>query len=195
MVRFILLLVLFACSTKKETPTPEAVPVAPKAPEPVRQPTLLEQLNQHQHFDGSLKVAIRHFGDSRNEADVGAMTFAVWSTKHMVWASIQKQPETKHALVLKDPVSERGKKMCSSGTMIEIRVDRSTGNPIYDGGIMSNGGKVTRFMAVGSSGELVENSPARICGIVTGTYSYGNSAGGTTHAVNVVGMFDLPENK
>lgn len=31
--------------------------------------------------------------------------------------------------------------------------------------------------------------------VVTGNYDYSNSAGGTGHAVDLVGMFDLPENK
>jgi hypothetical protein len=31
--------------------------------------------------------------------------------------------------------------------------------------------------------------------VVTGKYSYANSGGGTGHAVTLVGVFDLPENK
>lgn len=52
-----------------------------------------------------------------------------------------------------------------------------------------------RFAAVASTGELVAQSSANFCGVTTGKYSYSNSGGGTTHAVFLVGMFDLPENK
>ncbi len=60
---------------------------------------------------------------------------------------------------------------------------------------MSNGGNIYRFLAAGSSGTLVPQSYGRFCGVVTGTYDYSNSGGGTGHAVEMVGMFDLPENK
>lgn len=76
-----------------------------------------------------------------------------------------------------------------------IHTDKSTGKPIYMGGLMTNDVKVIRFVAVGSSGELVENSSARFCGFVMGLNSYSNAVGGTTHGVSVVGMFDLPENQ
>ena len=40
-----------------------------------------------------------------------------------------------------------------------------------------------------------QHEPARFCGIATGRDTYANTGGGTTHAVRVVGMFDLPENR
>lgn len=48
--------------------------------------------------------------------------------------------------------------------------------------------------SVSSTGRLVEDSRARLCGFVTGKYSYSNSGGGSSHAVQLVGMFKLPEN-
>jgi hypothetical protein len=96
---------------------------------------------------------------------------------------------------MKDPEAERGKRLCSLGTINQIEVDRSAGSPIYNGGLMTPGFDSVRFSAVGSSGDLVEGSGARICGIVTGKYSYSNAGGGTTHAVYLVGMFDIPQNK
>jgi hypothetical protein len=61
--------------------------------------------------------------------------------------------------------------------------------------LMTGSVNIVRFYAVGSSGDLVQNRPARFCGAVAGRYSYDNAAGGSTHAVAVVGLFDLPENK
>ena len=56
-------------------------------------------------------------------------------------------------------------------------------------------GKKVSFFAVQSTGDLVEGSRARLCGVVTGRYSYSNTGNGTTHAVKVVGVFDLAENR
>jgi hypothetical protein len=191
----ILFLALCSCS-KTEAPKPEAITTAAPTPSPApREPTVLERLDAQTDLAGGLGVIGGRFKDSRDDMDPAAAVFAGWSTKHMTWLDLQKIPETKFALVLKDPEAVRGKRLCSSGSIVEIRVDRSSGKPVYIGGLMSPSGNVTRFLAVGSSGELVERSQARVCGVVTGTYSYGNSGGGTTHAVNVVGMFDLPDNK
>ena len=60
---------------------------------------------------------------------------------------------------------------------------------------MSDEGDIYKFMNVGTSGDLVANSQARMCGVVTGRYQYSNSAGGTGHALSIVGMFDLPQNR
>jgi hypothetical protein len=51
-----------------------------------------------------------------------------------------------------------------------------------------------KFVAAGSTGQLVAQSRARFCGATTGKYSYSNSGGGTSHAVQMVGMFRVPEN-
>lgn len=47
----------------------------------------------------------------------------------------------------------------------------------------------------GDTGDLVQNSAARICGIVTGVSDYANTGGGQTPSVTIVGLFDLPANR
>ncbi len=166
------------------------------APPPVpREPTPAEVLASKRQISSALAIVQPMFGDSVNALDAGAATFAAWSAQHMLWSDLQAQTETKHALVLKDPALARGKRLCASGMVAEIKVDRSVAPPVYVGGLVGDSLKVTRFIAVHSTGELVENSYARICGIVTGTQSYTNSGGGSTEAAFIVGMFDLPENK
>ncbi|HEU4576997.1 MAG TPA: hypothetical protein VFS67_01995 [Polyangiaceae bacterium] len=155
----------------------------------------LERLSAEKTTAGAISIASAHFTDSTNELDPAALAFALWSTDHLTWEEIQALPETKHAKVLKDPDAERGKKNCYSGNIVEIQVDRSAGKPVYLGGLVTGSGVVMRFAAVGSTGELVAKSYAKFCGVTTGKYSYSNSGGGTTHAVFLVGMFDLPENK
>lgn len=101
---------------------------------------------------------------------------------------------TKRGRILKDSYNERGKRLCVSGNVVEIQVDRSGGFPAYHAGIMNNNGDVTRVLAVGSTGDLVADSNATFCGIVIGKVGFTNAMGGTTSAPYLIGMFDLPEN-
>jgi hypothetical protein len=180
-----------AAEASNEAPPP---PQAPAIPEKL-EPTLMEQLAEETTLPGALKVIGPHFDDATDDLDPGALKFALWSASHLKWQDIQQLPETKHAKVLKDPDAERGKRNCYRGKIAQIQVDRSAGTPVYLGGLVTGGGTVLRFAAVGSTGELVEDSYANFCGVTTGKYSYSNAGGGTTHAVFLVGLFDLPENK
>lgn len=125
-----------------------------------------------------------------------AIALALWSAVHLTWIDVAvREDETSYALVQKDPEAARGKRVCLPGTIIEIHTDRSAGAPIFEGLIQSSADNLFRFLTVGSSGSIVGGSWARLCGVVTGRYDYPNSAGGVGHAVEIVGMFDLPENK
>lgn len=128
----------------------------------------------------------------------GAAILAVWGARNMTWDDLQKVEQGKYGMVMKDPDSQRGKRLCTYGEIIEIQVDNSVPGKVYLGGLnvyTDEGMRIYRFVAVGSTGELVAGSQARFCGVITGKNSYQNSAGGTTHAVHLVGMFELPENK
>jgi hypothetical protein len=115
----------------------------------------------------------------------------------MKWADVAvAKDETSFALVRKDADEARGKRMCTSGQVVQIEVQKIPGAGKHSEGLlMSSAGNIYNFIAAGSSGELVERSYARFCGVVTGKYDYSNSAGGEGHAVEIVGLFDLPENK
>lgn len=111
------------------------------------------------------------------------------------WTEMMALPATTEKLVLKDASSERGKRVCVSGTIAEISItDLGSGSRIGEGGIITDGGTVVRFAAIGSTGSIVHDSYARFCGIAIGRYSFTNTQHTTTHAVYVVGLFDLPEN-
>ena len=60
---------------------------------------------------------------------------------------------------------------------------------------MLSRGQVIHYLAAGDTGTLVDGDRARFCGVTTGRYSYSNAGGGTTHAVQLIGMFDLPSNR
>jgi len=99
-------------------------------------------------------------------------------------------------MVMKDSNSQRGSRICTGGRVIEISVDNTVpGGKVFLGGMYNDAGQLYRFVAVRSTGEIVANSRAKFCGIVTGQQHYANSVGGIAHAVHLVGMFDLPENK
>lgn len=126
----------------------------------------------------------------------GAAKLAIWSAENMRWDELNALPIGKYAMVMKDSESQLGNRICVSGSVIEIVVDNSVpGKKIFIGGMFDDGGRIYRFIAVRSTGEVVERSRARFCGVITGQQHYPNSAGGVAHAVFLVGMFDLPENK
>jgi hypothetical protein len=134
--------------------------------------------------------------DTANDVSAGAVLLGLWASRHLTWDELQAVPETRQALVMKDPDAERGKRICARGPIIEIRAEKTDVGKFFHGGIFNGGyGRVVRFLAVGSTGELVEQSRGRFCGIITGTQSYSNTGGGTTHSVFAVGMFDLHDNK
>jgi hypothetical protein len=171
----------------------DPVPIEPVARQIVLSPE--ELLLKAENLPSALSIASPMFTDTVNDADPWAQRFAVWSAGKLLWGELQLVEETTRAKVMKDPSAERGKRLCASGTIGEIKTDRSVVTPLYIGGLVTPAMNVVRFIAAGSSGDLVENTAARICGIVTGTQAYSNSIGGTTHAVHVVGLFDLPENR
>ena len=131
--------------------------------------------------------------DSSAGVDAGGIALTkAWVEKRYTWAELAAVPETKRALVLKDSDAERGKRICTEGTVIEIS---KAASGVFEGGIMNDGRDVSSFLALGSTGTIVAKNSARFCGIVIGRRSYKNSGGGVTHSVQLVGMFDLPVNR
>lgn len=142
----------------------------------------------------AIEFAKPFMSDEVNKPSVGAVAVAIWGVAHMKFADVSvATDETNFARILKDSESERGKKLCIAGKLVEIAVSNTDFGKVFEG-LLYNG-NLWRFTAVGSTGDLVEMKPARFCGVAIGKYDYSNSVGGTGHAVQLVGMFDLPENK
>jgi hypothetical protein len=120
---------------------------------------------------------------------------ASWNRILVVGHRCVPKDETSYLLAEKDSDEARGKRMCVSGTVIQIEVEKTDVGKLNTGLLMSWSNNLFNYVTVGTSGELVAQSAARICGVVTGKYDYSNSAGGTGHAIEIVGMFDLPQNK
>jgi hypothetical protein len=105
-----------------------------------------------------------------------------------------KMNETSIALLKKDSDEERGKRLCLPSRIIQISAGKIENDKLYEGLLQTPDGIVS-FIAVRSTGDLLEGSIGKFCGVTTGNYSYSNAGGGTTHAIRMIGMFDLPENK
>jgi hypothetical protein len=170
----------------------------PPPPAVAKEPTPLESILETKDVNKALAVMKPLFKDVSTDepADQNAFSFAIWADANLTWKDLGALPFMKStATFKKDPDLERAKYFCFRSSIIQIA--RVPGKyPIYSG-LMGGRGRddVVDFLAVHSTGELVEKSQARFCGIVTGKHSYRNSGGGSTHAIQLVGMFDLPENR
>lgn len=189
---------LWACSGPDgQTPASASEDAAPKERVASRlevneQPTAVS-------VPGNLAEAIERYrggmSDTTNTLSPGAGALAIWALENgMSWKELEAIPSTKAGLVRKDASEERGKRICATGSIIEIAADVAGGKKAYQGGLGTYSGDIYRFIVVGSTGDLMERSAATLCGVVIGTVDYSNSAGGATHAVQLVGMFKLPEN-
>lgn len=184
-IALILFMAMLAGCGKEAQPTPNAAPAAP-APLQLSWSTLNEAIAATRLDMADVQ------GD---EVSKGAALLAIWGADHMKWGELQAIPAGKYGMVMKEPDSQRGARLCVNGRVIEIAVDTTVPQKIYQGGMFDADGRIYRFIAGGSTGEIMAESHAKFCGIVTGQQHYPNSAGGVAHAVHLVGMFDLPENR
>lgn len=140
-------------------------------------------------------VAAPLIGDQIGELGAGTILFALWAAERLAWRDVfVERDETSIKLTKKDPITARGKRMCWSGRIMQIQRDRSVEAPLFSGTMATRRADFIHYLAVGSTGNLVDGSRARLCGFVTGTYAYENVGGGQTQAVQMVGMFQIPAN-
>jgi hypothetical protein len=126
----------------------------------------------------------------------GVKLFGGWAQQHLAWEDIDpKAPETTVARADADPVGERGKKLCESGTIIEMTSDDLRGAKIAIGVLARNSVEILQFVAVRSTGSLAERSNVRFCGIMAARVDRAARTGGMGNLIQVVWMFDLPENR
>jgi len=177
---------------------PTTAPAAQPAPRPVDPDfELAKTILVETTFEGAIRVAKPRMTDTVENPSRGASVLMGWALANQLrWADVApKQDETSIALVQKDSARERGKRLCAPGQIIEIHVQRGDLGVFANGLLLSEAGNLVHFLAARDTGELVAESPARFCGVVTGTLDYRNSVGGVGHAVQMVGMFDLPANR
>lgn len=173
-------------------PPPPPAPASAPTPEPPPEPTPEPPPNTKTLVE-ALRRTVPLMEDAQDQMSTGTGLLMLWAMEQPAAfaAGLPLLVETKRALVMKDSAAERGKRLCVRGRISEIAAVRAAAGTVYEGGIVVGYAEVTRFVAIGDTGELVEGSRARFCGVVTGRLSYSNAGGGTTHAPMLVGAFDL----
>lgn len=171
------------------TPQPIAVP----RPAPIHIPTAAELLPDVIRLDVALRLTVPLMDDvsGNTPASPGAILLASWMSTHGYWDALLAMPDSKRAEIMKDSEAMRGRRICVSGTVVEIARDKTAPFQLYIGGMSQGMANFVRFLAVGSAEGVLENQWARFCGITPGTQNYPNVSGGETHAVQIVGSFDL----
>lgn len=184
-------------TVQDKEPKPKSKPKPKPESKPKPEPKPIEIILQKKNMHDALAFAKPFMRDEFETHDLGTLMFWSWSSHHLFWSDVNHKDETSIPLIRKDPSEARGKHYCASGRIIQITTNPKDkySNKSYTGLLLDNSRNLVHFYAVHSSGSLVERSPARICGIVTGVFDYSNSGGGTSHAIKLVGIFDLPENK
>jgi hypothetical protein len=64
--------------------------------------------------------------------DLGSAMLAMWASKNLSWQALEAIPETSPALFKKDPDAERGRRFCMSGTVLEIRAEKTMANRLVE---------------------------------------------------------------
>lgn len=160
---------------------------APPAPKPPPAPTSFSEVVTRIGGD---------FSDFKEEFPEPALLLAQWSAVHDVKIDeILGFPSTSIASAMKNSSSARAQRICASGRILQVAAETVAGSEISQGLIADNGANYVRFIAFGSSGDLVKNSPAKFCGLVIGRSYFQNLGGGTTESLGLIGMFDLPSNR
>ena len=193
---------LLAACEKSSEPSSATTgsPSAPAAGSIVEPPAKVEDEDPAEKFlampfNEALAAATSLMADSDDEHSLGFRILRDWSVEKLKWTDVAvPKNETSFKLVKKDSDEARGKRMCFSGRILQIE-KISSKPPGYAGLIATSQMQIVSFASAGSTGELVEDSRARFCGVVTGRHQFPNVGGGTTLSIAMVGMFDLPENK
>lgn len=142
-------------------------------------------------LEEALNLCSPYMGNKQDEDDVGTLCLAGWGMSHFSWNMVHVvSDETTPGLVFKDYSTQLGKRICSTGTVVEIH-SMGRGVPGMDyGELFGFSGTIYHFITVKGSGNIVGGSTATLCGYVSGVYSYTNSVGGISHSVDIAGMWD-----
>lgn len=147
----------------------------------------------------ALAITKPHMRDVKDEYDPAAVALGSWALKKMRWQDVEVSPnETSMAAFERDPFAERGKRMCARGGIVDLTIDRGrdgTAPPMAFADVLTAEGDRLMVFAAGTAGTLARGSHARVCGVVTGRHARTSVSGGTNLAVQLVGMFDLPDNR
>jgi len=195
-----LCILVLSCSKADPVPPPvknTPAPVTEKAPPPSPpEKTIKDKLEEAKTINEALAITKPLMEDKMDEISAGHLLLAVWLDQHKDgFFQLLDGNDTSFAVAMKDPEEARGKRICVTGRIVQISVVKIAAGKFNDGIMWDSAGNLYRYTTVGTSGNLVESSRARLCGMLTGRFDYHNSVGGAGHALSIVGIFDLPQNR
>lgn len=181
-------------TTSPELPVASAAQPLPAAVVPEK--TAGEAVLENHSFEEASSWSRAYMKDSTDSPSLGAYTLAVWLAERGTLTDVAvERDETSVKLAKKDIAQARGKRTCVRGRVVQVVRDATYPKPLYSGTLATSSYDFVHYLAAGSSGTLVSGNSARLCGVVTGLFTYDNLGGNKTDAVQMVGMFDLPENR
>lgn len=132
--------------------------------------------------------------DKPHDVTIGTGLFIAWARQRMRWSDVNVSTnETSWAMMAKDSKGERGKRLCFRGTIIQITQAKEDA---AFGWMFDDDKNIFWFMALGSTGKIVDKSEPRICAVATEVYRLPQKSDRPDkRGVRVVGMFDIPQNK
>jgi hypothetical protein len=80
----------------------------------------------------AIQAARPSMSNTVGRLDVGSALLTIWASKNLSWRALEALPETSPALFKKDPDAERGGRLCISGTVLEIRAEKTLSNRIVE---------------------------------------------------------------
>lgn len=81
------------------------------------------QIMSQPSLDKAIATAKPEMDDTLDKLDEGSALLTLWASKYLGWDDLTALPETSPALFRKDPAAERGRRMCATGTITEIRAE------------------------------------------------------------------------
>jgi hypothetical protein len=73
----------------------------------------------------AIAVATPLMTNTASRLDPGSALLSLWAAEHLTWNALEALPETSPALFRKDPDAERGKRFCITGSIVEIRAEKT----------------------------------------------------------------------
>lgn len=171
------------------TPPPAAtpVPIQTAAPAPGQSPNTLTE---------AIGVSKPQMADSTGSPDQGSETLITyWLAKNYPWAQLEQQPESPAPTFVTSAATERGKRVCGSGTVQTLSKVNTTPPNRHEGTLLTKEGQVLSVGAVGDVTGIAPTRPARFCGIASGLQSMTGADGKPVQAIRTVGYFDTPANR
>ena len=153
------------------------------------------KMESAQNIAEALKTAREEFPSDPRSRDAAIVD---WSEERLKWADVEaKKNEVSTLLALKDPEGAYGKRTCLIGKLTTISAvrDADASTLKHFKAVLEGPGERWNLSAVGDTGDLVKGSSAKFCGLATNVRSHKGDGGITVDSLDVVGMFDLPENR